>query len=200
MNWCEITSAFDPSPRVGEARVSKRGRESFSGNDQPYGRRFFRKRLPTPCRFQRKRLGLLLDDRGGPLGGKWSFDAENRKRLPRDVTHRADLAPASARGRDGTRRSGSAEFAGRVRPPDHRLARVHASCCCARSIRQPSIAGSWPWCAVWDALYWRFIDRHHEWFAANPRMSVMVAQRNRMGERLNEHLQTADRFLNRLHG
>jgi deoxyribodipyrimidine photolyase-like uncharacterized protein len=49
-------------------------------------------------------------------------------------------------------------------------------------------------------LYWRFIDRHHEWFAANPRMSVMVAQRNRMGERLNEHLQTADRFLNRLHG
>jgi deoxyribodipyrimidine photolyase-related protein len=24
--------------------------------------------------------------RGQPLGGKWSFDAENRKRLPRDVT------------------------------------------------------------------------------------------------------------------
>jgi hypothetical protein len=26
----------------------QRGRESFSGNDKPHGRRFFRKRLPTP--------------------------------------------------------------------------------------------------------------------------------------------------------
>ena len=34
---------------------------------------------------QRKRLSLLLDDRGQPLGGKWSFDAENRNKLPRDV-------------------------------------------------------------------------------------------------------------------
>lgn len=31
---------------------------------------------------QRKRLGLLLDKSGQPAGGKWSFDAENRKRWP----------------------------------------------------------------------------------------------------------------------
>ncbi len=35
--------------------------------------------------FQRRRPGILLDERGRPIGGKWSFDAENRKRLPKDV-------------------------------------------------------------------------------------------------------------------
>ncbi len=33
--------------------------------------------------WQRRRLGLLLDGDGGPVGGKWSFDADNRKKLPR---------------------------------------------------------------------------------------------------------------------
>jgi deoxyribodipyrimidine photolyase-related protein len=33
--------------------------------------------------WQRRRLGLLLTESGAPLGGKWSFDAENRKKLPR---------------------------------------------------------------------------------------------------------------------
>ena len=32
---------------------------------------------------QRKRLDILLEDDGQPLGGKWSFDAENRKKYPR---------------------------------------------------------------------------------------------------------------------
>jgi deoxyribodipyrimidine photolyase-related protein len=34
---------------------------------------------------QRKRLKLLLDG-AGPLGGKWSFDTENRKKLPKKTT------------------------------------------------------------------------------------------------------------------
>lgn len=33
---------------------------------------------------QRKRLGYLVQN-GKPLGGKWSFDQENRKRLPADI-------------------------------------------------------------------------------------------------------------------
>ena len=33
---------------------------------------------------QRKRLGILVED-GRPIGGKWSFDAENRRRLPKDI-------------------------------------------------------------------------------------------------------------------
>ncbi|HLO99335.1 MAG TPA: cryptochrome/photolyase family protein, partial [Fimbriimonas sp.] len=34
---------------------------------------------------QRKRLGILIDQDGAPVGGKWSFDVENRKRLPSNV-------------------------------------------------------------------------------------------------------------------
>ncbi|WP_243730408.1 cryptochrome/photolyase family protein [Nesterenkonia salmonea] len=33
--------------------------------------------------WQRRRLNILLDEDGQPQGGKWSFDAENRKKLPR---------------------------------------------------------------------------------------------------------------------
>ena len=34
---------------------------------------------------QRKRLKLLLNSDGGPVGGKWSFDPENRKKLPKKI-------------------------------------------------------------------------------------------------------------------
>ena len=34
---------------------------------------------------QRKKLGLLVDN-DKPVGGKWSFDVENRKKLPKDIT------------------------------------------------------------------------------------------------------------------
>ena len=35
---------------------------------------------------QRKELGILMTDDGKPLNGEWSFDKENRKKLPKDVT------------------------------------------------------------------------------------------------------------------
>ena len=57
-----------------------------------------------------------------------------------------------------------------------------------------------PWCTVWDALYWRFIDRQSDFFKKNPRMSVMVAMKDKLGERLQEHHRIADAFLLRLHG
>ncbi len=34
-------------------------------------------------RAMRRRFGLLLDDTGGPEGGRWNLDAENRKPLPK---------------------------------------------------------------------------------------------------------------------
>ncbi|MEM9914324.1 MAG: cryptochrome/photolyase family protein [Planctomycetota bacterium] len=34
---------------------------------------------------QRKRLSILVDDDGKPTGGQWSFDADNRKNLPKKV-------------------------------------------------------------------------------------------------------------------
>ncbi len=40
---------------------TQRGRESFSGNDSPHGKRVTRKRLPTPfARFQQKISGRVL--------------------------------------------------------------------------------------------------------------------------------------------
>lgn len=35
--------------------------------------------------YQRKKLNLLLDHRGKPIGGKWSFDVENRKKIGKGV-------------------------------------------------------------------------------------------------------------------
>jgi deoxyribodipyrimidine photolyase-related protein len=33
--------------------------------------------------WQRRRLGVLVTDAGDPVGGRWSFDEDNRKKLPR---------------------------------------------------------------------------------------------------------------------
>lgn len=35
---------------------------------------------------QRKSLSILIDPDGKPVGGKWSFDTENRKRLPKSIS------------------------------------------------------------------------------------------------------------------
>ena len=56
------------------------------------------------------------------------------------------------------------------------------------------------WCVIWDALYWRFIDRHAEFFARNPRMAVMVRQKDRLGPKLDQHHRVAEQFLQRIHG
>ena len=39
----------------------------------------------TIYEMQRRRLDLLIDADGGPLGGRWSSDADNRKKLPKTV-------------------------------------------------------------------------------------------------------------------
>ena len=36
-------------------------------------------------RQMRKQTGYLMDEAGEPVGGAWNFDAENRKRLPKDI-------------------------------------------------------------------------------------------------------------------
>lgn len=35
--------------------------------------------------YQRKKLGILLDEQGSPSGGKWTYDTENRKKLPKQI-------------------------------------------------------------------------------------------------------------------
>lgn len=52
----------------------------FAGNNLPRMQDFYM--------WQRRRLGLLLDGAGGPLGGQWSYDADNRRKLPRGYAAR----------------------------------------------------------------------------------------------------------------
>jgi deoxyribodipyrimidine photolyase-related protein len=42
-------------------------------------------RMQTFYEWQRKRLGILVEPDGSPEGGRWSFDTENRKKLPRKI-------------------------------------------------------------------------------------------------------------------
>ncbi|MHA7285505.1 cryptochrome/photolyase family protein [Arthrobacter sp. MDT3-44] len=42
-------------------------------------------RMQTFYEWQRKRLGILVEADGSPTGGKWSFDTENRKKLPKTI-------------------------------------------------------------------------------------------------------------------
>jgi deoxyribodipyrimidine photolyase-related protein len=46
-----------------------------------------KRKKPFMAKFyeaQRKRMNLLLEEDGTPVGGKWSFDTENRARLPKN--------------------------------------------------------------------------------------------------------------------
>ncbi|GAA1112220.1 cryptochrome/photolyase family protein [Arthrobacter flavus] len=43
-------------------------------------------RMQTFYEWQRRRLGILVEPDGSPIGGRWSFDAENRKKLPKGKT------------------------------------------------------------------------------------------------------------------
>ncbi|MFZ1250218.1 MAG: cryptochrome/photolyase family protein [Candidatus Microsaccharimonas sp.] len=36
--------------------------------------------------WQRRRLNILIDEKGNPTGGKWSYDEANRKKLPKKIT------------------------------------------------------------------------------------------------------------------
>lgn len=56
-----------------------------------------------------------------------------------------------------------------------------------------------PWCPIWDALYWRFVDRQQAFFAGNPRMSMMVKLKDKLGPKLQEHHCIAQAYLDRLH-
>ena len=59
---------------------------SFVGNLEPF-QKLFSERNYNMGRFyrkQRKELNILIEE-GKPTGGKWTYDAENRNRLPEDL-------------------------------------------------------------------------------------------------------------------
>ncbi len=62
-----------PSPAFLESVAESRA--WFDGRRRPFMKTFYER--------QRRRLGLLLEPDGSPTGGRWSFDTENRRRLPK---------------------------------------------------------------------------------------------------------------------
>lgn len=56
-----------------------------------------------------------------------------------------------------------------------------------------------PWCEVWDALYWCYIEKHREQFVRNPRMSMIVNLQQKMdAAKMKHHRKVAEGFLLKL--
>lgn len=56
-----------------------------------------------------------------------------------------------------------------------------------------------PWCEIWDALYWSYMDQHKEPFSKNQRMSMIVNLVKKMdAAKLKNHRQLAEGFLKQL--
>ena len=52
------------------------------------------------------------------------------------------------------------------------------------------------WCDIMDGLYWRFIDKHKDFFLSNPRLSMMVRILEKMNEeRKNKIFNAANQFI-----
>ena len=67
-------------------------------------------------------------------------------------------------------------------------------------VRKMSPYSKGNWSRVWDALFWRFVERERELFESNPRMKMMARQLDRMdAERLAEHRRIAEGYLTALH-
>lgn len=49
--------------------------------------------MRTFYEWQRKRLDILIEKDGGPAGGKWSYDEDNRKKIPKDLILPKDPIP-----------------------------------------------------------------------------------------------------------
>ncbi len=68
--------------------------------------------------------------------------------------------------------------------------------CGSNYLRKMSDYPKGDWCDVVDGLYWRFIDRHREFFSGNPRLALMPRALDRQApERLERIFAAAERFL-----
>jgi deoxyribodipyrimidine photolyase-related protein len=55
-----------------------------------------------------------------------------------------------------------------------------------------------PWCDIVDGLYWRFIDKHRDFFAGNPRLALMPRALDRLAaDRRRAIFAAAEEFLGR---
>ncbi len=58
--------------------------------------------MKTFYEWQRKRLKILMDENGKPVGDKYSFDAENRKKLPKNYHEPENVLWEKAFGKDNS--------------------------------------------------------------------------------------------------
>jgi deoxyribodipyrimidine photolyase-related protein len=59
--------------------------------------------------------------------------------------------------------------------------------------------GKGEWQNIWDGLFWRFMDKQHEFFLQNPRLSMLIGTLDRMdSDRKKQHLSIAENFLHSL--
>ena len=55
------------------------------------------------------------------------------------------------------------------------------------------------WCEIWDALFWRFMHVHRDFFLKNPRLGMLIRTFDKMNEgKRNNHLNIAEKFLAQL--
>ena len=56
--------------------------------------------------------------------------------------------------------------------------------------------GKGDWCDTVDGLYWRFIDKHRDFFSGNPRLALMPRALDRLdGDRRTRIFEAAEHFL-----
>ena len=52
-----------------------------------------------------------------------------------------------------------------------------------------------PWEEIMTSLYWRFIDKHKEFFLSNPRLAMMPRLLEKMGEeKLNQYKKCVEEY------
>ena len=66
-------------------------------------------------------------------------------------------------------------------------------------LRKMSNYATGEWVNIWDGLFWRFIDKHQDFFSKNPRSSMLVHSFNKMEEeKRRSHIDHAQAFLEKL--
>ena len=70
--------------------------------------------------------------------------------------------------------------------------------CGSNYLLKMSDYGKGPWCDIVDGLYWRFINKHREFFAGNPRLALMPRALDRISaQRRDRIFEAAEEFLER---
>jgi len=56
------------------------------------------------------------------------------------------------------------------------------------------------WCDIWDALFWRFMNKQRDFFLKNPRLGMLIKNFDKMPIEKQQNLMiTAENYLTKLH-